>query len=177
MVPRCATVNEEVVTMTESPTETGTAGEADLGAQPVVVGIDGSAGSLVALQWAAEAARLRAVPLHVLFAWGDLGARLARTARGGREPTEADEREAALAVIDEAVREALGPEPGVEIVRVAERGEATPALLEASKTADLLVVGSRGRGGFAGLLLGSVSQHCIHHAHCPVAVIREQAAA
>lgn len=162
--------------MSEPSTETGTGGEAGGDGQPVVVGIDGSPGSLVALHWAAEAARLRAVPLHVLFAWGDLGPRLAR-ARGHKEPTEAEEREAALALIDEAVRDALGPEPGVEIVRMAEQGEATPALLEASKTADLLVVGSRGRGGFAGLLLGSVSQQCIHHARCPVAVIREQTAA
>lgn len=140
----------------------------------VVVGIDGSEGSLVALRWAAEAARLRGVPLHVLFAWGDLGARLARTTRGHQEPTEADEREAAVALIEEAVAEALGDEPGVEIVPLAEPGGATPALVEASASADLLVVGSRGRGGFAGLLLGSVSQQCIHHAHCPVAVVRQQ---
>jgi nucleotide-binding universal stress UspA family protein len=170
-------VNWEVVTMSESSTGTGGVQEASGGGQPVVVGIDGSPGSLVALQWAAEAARLRAVPLSVLFAWGDLGAQLARTTRGGREPTEADERGAALALIDESVLGALGPQPRVEIVRMAEPGEATPALIEASKTADLLVVGSRGRGGFTGLLLGSVSQQCIHHAHCPVAVIREQAAA
>ena len=163
--------------MSESSTGTGGARDAGWGGQPVVVGIDGSPGSLVALQWAAEAARLRAVPLNVLFAWGDLGPRVVRTTRRGKEPTEADEQEAALALIDQSVREALGPEPGVEIIRLAERGEATPALLEASKTADLLVVGSRGRGGFAGLLLGSVSQHCIHHAHCPVAVIRQPAAA
>jgi nucleotide-binding universal stress UspA family protein len=163
--------------MSESSSGIGGVREAGRDGQPVVVGIDGSPGSLVALQWAAEAARLRAVPLAVLFAWGDLGAQLARTTRGGTEPTEADEQEAALALIDESVREALGPEPGVEMVRMAERGEATPALLEASKTADLLVVGSRGRGGFTGLLLGSVSQHCIQHAHCPVAVIRQQAAA
>jgi nucleotide-binding universal stress UspA family protein len=170
-------VEQEVVTMSESSIGTGEVREAGRDGQPVVVGVDGSPGSLAALQWAAEAARLRAVPLAVLFAWGDLGARLARTTRGGREPTEADELEAALALIEESVRDALGAEPGVEIVPMAERGEPTPALLEASKTADLLVVGSRGRGGFTGLLLGSVSQHCIQHAHCPVAVVREHAAA
>jgi nucleotide-binding universal stress UspA family protein len=160
--------------MSESSTEAGGAPQAS---GRVVVGIDGSAGSLVALKWAAEAARLRGAPLHVLFAWGDLGARLARATGGHKEPNEAEEREAATAVIEEAVREALGADPGVEIEPVPEPGEASPALLEASKTADLLVVGSRGRGGFAGLLLGSVSQQCIHHAHCPVAVIREQTAA
>jgi nucleotide-binding universal stress UspA family protein len=162
--------------MSEPSTETRAVEEA--GAGPlVVVGIDGSPGSLVALQWAAEAARLRGARLRVLFAWDDLGAQLAKTMRGGRKPTEADEREAALALIAEAVRDALGGEPGVEIVPWAEPGEAAPALIEASKTVDLLVVGSRGRGGFAGLLLGSVSQQCIQHAHCPVAVIRQQAAA
>lgn len=162
--------------MSESSTQTEAAGEAGAG-RFVVVGIDGSPGSLVALRWAAEAARLRGVRLRVLFAWGDGGAHLAKAARSGKEQAEAGEREAALVVIDEAIGEALGPEPGVEIVPWPEPGEATPALLEASKTADLLVVGSRGRGGFAGLLLGSVSQHCIQHAQCPVAVVRPEAAA
>lgn len=161
--------------MSEASTETGAAGKAGAD-QLVVVGIDGSQGSLVALQWAAEAARLRGAPLRVLFAWDDLGAHLART-RGGKRPTESDEREAALALIDDAVREALGADPGVEIIPCPEPGGPTPALIDASKTADLLVVGSRGRGGFAGLLLGSVSQQCIQHAHCPVAVIRQEAAA
>ncbi|MBO0713141.1 MAG: universal stress protein [Acidimicrobiales bacterium] len=161
--------------MSDSSTERGAAAEAEAD-QRVVVGIDGSPGSLAALQWAAEAARHRGVPLHVLFAWDDLGTHLAKTTRENKKPTEEEEREAALGLIEKAVREALGAEPGVEIVPCPERGEPTPALLAASKTADLLVVGSRGRGGFAGLLLGSVSQHCIQHAHCPVAVIRHQAA-
>jgi len=64
----------------------------------------------------------------------------------------------------------------VEITSAVRRGAAAEVLLDAADEADLLVVGSQGHGGFAGMLLGSVSQHCVRHARCPVAIIREPAA-
>ncbi len=75
-------------------------------------------------------------------------------------------------VIDKAVAEVADLAPGVEIRTVIVEGNPARALLDAAKDADLLVVGSRGHGGFTEALLGSVSQHCVHHADCPVVVIR-----
>jgi len=70
------------------------------------------------------------------------------------------------------VTEALGEHPGVPLEARAVEGAAARVLLDEAKDADLLVVGSRGHGGFAGLLLGSVSLHCVTHAPCPVVVVR-----
>jgi nucleotide-binding universal stress UspA family protein len=72
------------------------------------------------------------------------------------------------------VSEVAGPDPEVEVETVAVHGSAAHSLVEAAANADLLVVGSRGHGGFAGLLLGSVSQQCAHHAPCPVVIVRAQ---
>ena len=68
---------------------------------------------------------------------------------------------------------ALGDEAaGVEIDRAVVEGAAAPTLIEAAAGSDLLVLGSRGHGGFAGLLLGSVTQQCAHHAPCPLVIVR-----
>jgi len=74
--------------------------------------------------------------------------------------------------LTEAIREVAGPDPDVTINPVVVQGWPAEVLLEASEGADLLVVGSRGRGGFTSALLGSVSQNCAHHATCPVLIIR-----
>jgi nucleotide-binding universal stress UspA family protein len=63
-------------------------------------------------------------------------------------------------------------EGALEIDQVVAHGHAAGVLIERSREADLLVVGTRGHGGFTGMLLGSVSAHCVHHAHCPVVVVR-----
>jgi nucleotide-binding universal stress UspA family protein len=79
-------------------------------------------------------------------------------------------RRAAEAALSASVREAL-PEPDVEITLRTIQGSPAGVLVDESRDADLLVVGSRGHGGFVGLLLGSVSQQCAHHAECPVVIV------
>lgn len=74
--------------------------------------------------------------------------------------------------LDATVREALGADPGVSVELEVREGNPAQQLIDASRGADLLVVGTRGHGGFAGMLLGSVSQHLAAHATCPVTVIR-----
>jgi len=79
-------------------------------------------------------------------------------------------------ILAAVIAEVAGPDEQVTITRTVVAGSAARALLDASAGAELLVVGSRGHGGFAEALLGSVGQHCVHHATCPVVVIREPAA-
>jgi len=142
----------------------------------IVVGVDGSAGGKAALRFALEEARLRQASLRVVHAWqfgyiGATGLQGALPAVGG----ELDElRQAAAAGLDAIIAEAVADGGGVEIERRIDRGPAALVLVEESRRADLLVVGSRGHGGFASLLLGSVSQQCAHHAHCPVVIVRDR---
>jgi nucleotide-binding universal stress UspA family protein len=138
----------------------------------IVVGIDRSLGAERALRWAANEARQKGVPLHVLFAWEGLGVELARESGWVEAVTFEMEEKEARAVIDKAVANVLGDVSGLEVVPLVVPDGAVASLLEASKTAQLLVVGSRGRGGFDGLMLGSVGLQCAMHAHCPVVVVR-----
>jgi nucleotide-binding universal stress UspA family protein len=78
---------------------------------------------------------------------------------------------AARNLLDACVDEARSADPDVDVQGELVEGRPAGALLEAARSADLLVVGSRGRGGFAGLLLGSISAQCVHHAPCPVVVV------
>jgi nucleotide-binding universal stress UspA family protein len=133
----------------------------------IVVGIDGSVGAQEALRWAVAEAGLRQWTVQAVLAWGFLDQHHPRGAEGF-DPTYSEPD--ALAALDAAVTAAVGPDVAVErrtVCQVPAR-----ALLEVAVDADLLVVGARGLGGFRGLLLGSVSQHCLHHAPCPVAVVR-----
>lgn len=139
----------------------------------IVVGVDESDASRKALQWAAVEAWDHDVPLEVLYAWNGIGVRVARETGWVKAVTEDMEREAAERVIADAIADALGSHPDSKITPMAVPGEAAEALIEASRTADLLVVGCRGDGGFDGLHLGSVSEKCVHHAHCPVVVVRD----
>jgi nucleotide-binding universal stress UspA family protein len=133
--------------------------------RPVIVaGVDGSPCSLEALRWAAQQAEVIGAELHAVMAW-HLPEIYGYTPRD----YEGDARKA----LGDAIEQALGKEPRVSVIAELVAGEAAEALIEASRDAELLVVGSHGRGGFAGMLLGSVSQHCVGHAHCNVVVIRE----
>jgi nucleotide-binding universal stress UspA family protein len=135
------------------------------GRRPVVVGVDGSSSSRRALGWAAEEARLRGVQLRAIHAvelpppgWPRLERLAAVAAENG------------LAVLNQAIEDELGTT--AIVARDVAPGTPADALLRAAEDADVLVVGSRGRGGFTGLLLGSVSHQCAHHSPCPVVVVR-----
>ncbi|TDC70697.1 universal stress protein, partial [Actinomadura sp. GC306] len=134
----------------------------------VVVGYDGSSEAVRALDWAAAEARSRGLPLTVIHVWEiyiggpvaipmvDLGAVAQQTLDTGLEH----------------VRKA---NPGLEVRGLLGRGQAAATLVEAGETADLIVLGPRGIGGFAGLVLGSVSTQVVAHARCPVVVVRGDA--
>ncbi|SCL32741.1 Nucleotide-binding universal stress protein, UspA family [Micromonospora pallida] len=133
----------------------------------VVVGVDGSECSLIALGYAVERAEQRAVPLHVVRAWA-----AAQWRAQGFDPNEAQAAEQTN--LEESLRQWRESFPNVPVTTEVIPGNAASALVEASRDAQLVVVGTRGRGGLRGALLGSVSQQVLHHAHCPVAVVRER---
>jgi nucleotide-binding universal stress UspA family protein len=142
----------------------------------VIVGVDGSAGARAALLWAATEARLRETRLRVLHAWRftypevagyGWGASVEVLPHGGAR----DLRQAAEALLEDAAAYVASQRLDVEIECEAVEGAAAEVLVGAAGEADVLVVGSRGHGGFVGLLLGSVSQQCAHHARCPVVIV------
>jgi nucleotide-binding universal stress UspA family protein len=142
----------------------------------IVVGIDGSDHSKKALRWALDEARLRDASLEVVSAW-----MLPVYATGyGFAPGDlVDPKiigDGAAAQLDETIAEVADDTTGLTLTRKSVEGMAAQVLVEEAEGADLLVVGSRGHGGFAGLLLGSVSQQCAQHATCPVVIIRDQPA-
>jgi len=138
----------------------------------IVAGVDGSESSIAALRWAARQAELTGATLHVVTAWSypehptpfgivpDL-------------PLSADALSDARQKLVEVVGAELGGHVGITVHTEVVHGNAAPVLLDAARDADLLVVGSRGQGAFAGMLLGSVSEHCVRHATCPVVVVRD----
>lgn len=134
----------------------------------VVVGVDGSEGSKAALRWAADYVRRSHGRLQVVGAWQYPAMYYGYAVALPEEDLAAEtERTLHACVID-----VLDAEPDVPVETRVAQGPAAQVLLDAASAADLLVVGSRGHGAFAGMLLGSVSSHCVHHARCPVAVIR-----
>ena len=141
----------------------------DPAAPLIVVGVDGSPVAANALEFAVEEARLRHAALHVTYAYPVIG--LPVTGSTGRDYYEQTEA-AAKAVLEGIVAAAPSVE-GLDVEWLAVPGNAAEVLIEASRQATLLVVGSRGVGGFMGLLMGSVSTQCVHHSFCPVLVVRE----
>jgi nucleotide-binding universal stress UspA family protein len=142
----------------------------------VAVGLDGSAGSREALRWAIAEARVRKVPLRAVHAW-TYAQPLIPSLIGYPYSAEYidstnDERQRAAERLLEHVTAALADAHEIEIERVTAEGPTARVLIDAVGEDDLLVVGSRGHGGFSGLLLGSVSQQCAHHAPCPVVIVR-----
>lgn len=139
----------------------------------VVVGVDGSPESVAALGAAVQEARWRGATLQAVAAYAYPYAVLVVPFAPDPPTLEGLEREA-LATIDkalQAVREAGTATDGVAIEPKAVSAAPATALLDAAQGADLLVLGARGRGGFKGLLLGSVSQQCVQHAPCPVLIV------
>jgi nucleotide-binding universal stress UspA family protein len=137
----------------------------------VVVGVDGSEPSLRALHWASRQAAWMGVPLEVVTAWAfpEHAAPLGIVAH---VPWQEDLMEEARVKLDEIVATTLPDEGREHVEAKVIRGGAAQVLLEEAEGADLLVVGSKGRGAFSELVLGSVSERCVRHATCPVVVVR-----
>ncbi len=138
----------------------------------IVVGVDGSAGSHHALAWAADEARRRSSSLRVVMAW-----ELPFYAMTGlvNAPPEDALRQAAASAFELAMQEAAQSVDltGIDVVTALEHGTAAGVLIDASASAELVVVGSRGRGALTGALLGSVGRAVVSHARCPVVVVPE----
>jgi nucleotide-binding universal stress UspA family protein len=135
----------------------------------VVVGVDGSGASLEALHYAVQQAALLHGTVTVVAAW-QYPMSYGWTAVPPGFDVEADTQ----AMVEDAVRRTAGDAPGVPIDISVVEGHPAAALVQAAQDADLLVVGSRGHGAFAGMLLGSVSTNCAQHAPCPVVIVRHQ---
>ncbi len=143
------------------------------GAAPrIVAGVDGSPSSVEALRWAVHYAELSGGTVDAVIAW-----QFPIAAGGlGWAPTspldDTDYAELATKELNEVVTE-VSPPPGVTVHQVVREGNAGQVLLEMARNADLLVVGNRGHGGLADALVGSISVRCLHHATCPVLVVRQ----
>lgn len=148
--------DEELAVTTDSPPR-------------IVVGVDGSPASLQALRWAVQAARGWHTALLVVNAWRPTA--VDAWAGYGDYPAPFDPRAEAEKTATAAVDTVCGPSRHPGTVVDAMEGPAARVLVDVSRDAVALVVGSRGRGGFTGLLLGSVSAHCAEHATCPVVVV------
>ena len=142
------------------------------GAARIVVGVDGSPTSRAALRWAVRQAKFTDSTVDAVIAWeipmvlqsygwapvyveeeGDFGADARKT-------------------LDTVISQEVGPADSQRVRSLVVNGHPAQALIDAADGADLLVVGSRGHGSFAEALIGSVSQHCVHHAPCPVLIVR-----
>ncbi len=135
----------------------------------IVVGVDGSNASKDALRWASDQADLTGASLRAIMTWevpiGAYG--LAITV-----PPDLNLESDSRRVLDQAIAETLGEDVAAKVRSAVVEGHPAVELLRAAEDAELLVVGSRGHGAFAGMLLGSVSEHCVSHAPCPVVVVR-----
>jgi nucleotide-binding universal stress UspA family protein len=136
----------------------------------IVVGVDGSAPSKAALAWAVRQARLTGAAVEAIIAW-EYPAAYGYTMPAAPE-INYNYEEIAADVVASTIAEVCSQGEPVKISSRVVEGNAAQALLDTSAGAELLVVGSRGHGGFVEALLGSVGQHCVHHATCPVVVVR-----
>lgn len=134
--------------------------------RPVLVGVDGSPESLEALRFGADLARRLESPLHVLLAWEDP----LRLSGGYPLALEWSPEEDARSALQSCLDQVFSGHPPAGTTTGIQHGAPVPVLLEAAAKARLLVVGSRGRGGFAGLLLGSATEGCVRHSPVPVLV-------
>lgn len=135
----------------------------------VAVGVDGSPSSVAALRWAARVGGALGLGIDAVASWV-YPASFAMA--GGVD--QWDPASDANTALDTALTKAFGTEHPAGLRRLVREGQAARVLLEASRDAELLVVGSRGHGGFTGLLLGSVSTQCVTHGTCPVVVVHAE---
>ena len=140
----------------------------------IVVGVDGSKGSVGALRVAIDEARLRGTSVKAVNAWHIPA--IVYEATWAALPIDREVYpKVAQEVLDKSLAEAGAAGSGIDVTTVVREGQAADVICEEAKGATLLVVGSRGFGGFRGLLLGSVSQQCAHHAPCPVLIVPDRA--
>lgn len=133
----------------------------------ILVGVDGSESSKNALRWAARLAPLIGATIHAVVAWEyPIVFGLEGGIPGAWNPDEN-----AKEILNKTLEDVFGKERPAGLKGSTSQGHPTFVLLDASKDAEMLIVGSRGLGGFAGLLLGSVSSACAEHAKCPVLVV------
>ena len=147
----------------------------------IIVGVDGSHCSQRALEWGMNEAAIRHVPITVVTVyqpatgyWGGAAPYPSDRARAKRARTELAQAEHARAAVQEAADKALaglGDDRPVSVTVKAVSGNPGEEILSAAPDADMIVIGARGAGGFARLLMGSVSTHLTYHARCPVVVI------
>ena len=132
----------------------------------IIVGVDGSPSSNAALEWAAQEAEIRGSALELIHAWNypNLG-------YGGYVAVLEDFEKDAAALLDEVVASVRKNYPSLKLVSSLIQGPTAQTIMDRAKEADMVVVGSRGRGGFSGLLLGSVGQQLVHHCPAPVVII------
>lgn len=141
-------------------------------ARRIVVGVDGSPSSVAALAWAVQQAERTGASVEAIIGW-HYPVMVGGVPFAPIEAVQpADYAKLAATVLTDAVRETVDPDGPVKVSLTVREGNAAQVLLDASDGADLLVVGSRGHGGFTEALLGSVSQACVHHALCPVVIVR-----
>jgi nucleotide-binding universal stress UspA family protein len=134
----------------------------------IVVGVDGSESSKQALRWAARLAAADGSRIEAITAWDYPQAYSSPVDPNWRPDLDAQ------TILDGTLREVFGEDRPTGLGPLVRHGPPRTVLIEASKGADILVIGSRGHGGFAGLLLGSVSSACSEHAHCPVLVLHDK---
>ena len=138
----------------------------------LVAAVDDSPPAREALRYAATMAADMGKPLHVVSVWNFVIGSAPDTSPD-EPPTEAAWQAEAERLLTALVTEELGDRTDVDVRPLALHGNPTPALIAVSEVAGHLVVGSRGRGGFTGLLLGSTSEQLMRHACCPVTVVRQ----
>ncbi|PRZ33571.1 nucleotide-binding universal stress UspA family protein [Antricoccus suffuscus] len=139
------------------------------GSGRIVVGVDGSGASVDAIKWAVAQAALTGASVEAIICWSvpvSFG-----VAMGAVETVDWESN--SHEILDAALSEAIG-DSGAVVTKKNVQGHPADVLVEASKGAELVVVGSRGHGGFVGAVLGSVSSHVVAHARCPVVVTRER---
>jgi nucleotide-binding universal stress UspA family protein len=136
----------------------------------IVVGVDGSEASRRALTWARDEAMLRSLPLEVVSAWGMPPVPVVPEISAWSAEAVADMGPATKEMVEEMLRDVVA-ERDLDVEVSVVQGAPAAALLDEAADAELLVVGSRGLGGFRSLLLGSVSQQCAQHAPCPVVIV------
>jgi nucleotide-binding universal stress UspA family protein len=140
-------------------------------AHRIVAGVDGSPPSIAALRWATCQAELTGGTIDAVIAWEFpiAASGLGWAPVSGLDDT--DYSELAGKALSAALTQ-VSPPPGVRVRELVIQGNPAQVLLDAARDADLLVVGNRGHGGFADALIGSVSVRCLHHATCPVVIVR-----